>query len=153
MKCIRWKVPINSRYWLFAAAFAMQSCGQSADPPTRSKSMSQGGDASVDNGYLDSEDVVSTMLAPEKVSSQTFSAEDDATRRASLIPLNSKPAQQEPLFIDTGLALDVASNEDVREQSDLRQFDTPVRNQGSRPWCTAVQSRIWGVGYLTPLWI
>jgi hypothetical protein len=99
--------------------------------------MSQGGDASVHSGYLDSEDVISTMLAPEKVSSQTFSGDEDALRRASLIPLNSKSTQQEPLLIDSGLALDAGPTLDVREQSDLRQFDTPIRNQGSRPWCTA----------------
>ena len=137
MKCKRWKVPINSRYWLFAAAFTMQSCGQNADPPTRSKSLSQGGDAGVNKGYLDPEDVVTTMLAPEKVATQTFTAEDEAMRRASLIPLGTKQTQQEPLLINSELALDAAPTEDVREQSDLRQFDTPIRNQGSRPWCTA----------------
>ena len=137
MNHYRSKITAASHYWLLATTLALQACGQVGDPPSRIRLKLPTADASGMKGFLDPEDVVATMLAPEKVPVQHSSADEHAERLASLLPIDSMKPDQEPLIINTDLALDASSSEDAREQSDLRQFDTSVKNQGSRPWCTA----------------
>lgn len=106
-------------------------------------------------GTMDSEDIIAIMGAPDKAASQKTSNEDQAARESSLIPLNQFTPPGDPLIInDQALSLQT-EQEDIKEITDLRSFDTPIRNQGSRPWCTAfatigamenLAKRIYGIG-------
>jgi len=95
------------------------------------------GQADKTRKFQDTEDVVSKMLAPEKVPEQELSAQEESDHLRSLIPLKDLSQGETPLQVDA-VSLQLADTSmDVREQLDLRAFDTPVKNQGSRPWCTA----------------
>lgn len=90
--------------------------------------------------FMDSEYVVQAMLAPEKIPDQVVTEKDVERWRMSLIPPSTMLSNGPMLNVDTenlSLAAETIDGTDVHEQSDLRIYDTPIRNQGSRPWCTA----------------
>ena len=123
---------------LVIGALGVQACGDSSNLTSRVSQKNMSADANQSEQFQDPEDVVSVMLAPDGVSEQTVSPKDEATRLKSLIPPQDQTRGDVPLKLDDpAMSLADAPDADVREQSDLRSFDTPVRNQGSRPWCTA----------------
>jgi len=122
---------------IITAAFLMASCGAELKPEDRLAHLSSSSNLETSHTFIDSEDVVSILLAPEKVANQTFTQKEQDDRERSLIPAGKFSREQQSLLINSvelGLA---AAGEDAREETDLRSFDTPIRNQGSRPWCTA----------------
>lgn len=131
--CSRWLLP--------PLLGLVSSCGLESAPGRLNEFTVNSGDQSAGDAsqiFADSEDVVSMMLAPEKLADQKVSDEELAMRKASLMPLTDNAEKADALVIDqVGLKLAEEGAVDVREQSDLRSYDTPIRNQGSRPWCTA----------------
>ncbi len=127
-----------------AAGFLLLSCGAMHQPSRLQQGISgQGGDEAERAITMDSEDVIALMLASNQLPEQVSTPSELASRRASLLPLDEYQKNLQPLIMDDqslNLTDSTASGEtaaDVRDETDLRSFDTPIRNQGSRPWCTA----------------
>ncbi len=115
----------------FAGLFVLMSCG-SERPPSRAVQAF----AQADQTQMDTEDIVTLMMVAEKLPDQQSSASQLEERKLSLMPLFEGAEVDEALVVDQiGLSLD--SDTDVREATDLRVYDTPIKNQGSRPWCTS----------------
>ena len=121
-------------FCLVALFIAISSCGSNS-PPSRILQMSaQSADA--EGSYLDSEDVVTMMMVADKLPNQEMTASEREERKSSLMPLHDGADTADAITIEQdGFRLD--SDADAREVTDLRVHDTPVKNQGSRPWCTS----------------
>jgi C1A family cysteine protease len=131
-----------SRPWVLGGAFGVvlltSGCGQDTAPSRLQQTERESADGGGET-FADSEDVVAMMLAADKLPEAAVSAEELDARQASLMPQLEDDGGAEALVIDTANASLRLNDDDAdaREQSDLRLFDTPVKNQGSRPWCTA----------------
>ena len=115
----------------------LPSCGGKQQLSSRISHQMMAGQADKTKQFQDTEDVVAKMLAPEKVPEQEISAQEESDHQRSLIPLKDLSQGETPLQVDAASLELTDPSMDVREQLDLRAFDTPVKNQGSRPWCTA----------------
>ncbi len=119
-----------------ALVLLLSACGTSMTD-TRISKPKESADLQQAKTFLDSEDIVTIMKAPDNVPNQTFSKGEQEQREKSLIPIDQLPQNQPSLVIDDfSLGTDIQS-QDIKDITDLRPFDTPIRNQGSRPWCTA----------------
>ena len=117
-----------------ALVLLLAGCGESITE-TRTPKSKEFADLQKTKTFLDSEDIVTIMKAPDQVANQAFSKSEQEQREKSLIPLDKFPQNQPALVIDD-LSL-AGEAQDSKNVTDLRPFDTPIRNQGSRPWCTA----------------
>lgn len=121
---------------IVALALLLGGCGESMTDARTPKSR-ESADLQKSRTFLDTEDIVTIMKAPDQVPNQTFSKNEQEQREKSLIPLDQLPENQPSLVIDDLSLVEDAQNQDGKDVTDLRDFDTPIRNQGSRPWCTA----------------
>lgn len=122
---------------LIALTMTLTACGAELSVENRTNgSKSLPGEQNAIN-YLDSEDVIAIMQASDQVQNQTFPTDESIERYRSLIPLEDFSPDIEPLNLSGSPLLLQDSSNDMKELTDLRSFDTPIRNQGSRPWCTA----------------
>lgn len=111
------------------------ACGS---PPLSSRTQSKSADQTQKSSdYTDPEEVVAIMLAPDNVEDQFMSKSTLSDIEASLIPSAQMRHDESRLIIDSPMMQLAGEDFDNRAITDLRQFDTPVKNQGSRPWCTA----------------
>lgn len=122
---------------LIALTMTLTACGAGLSVESRTSGSQQlPGEQNAIN-YLDSEDIIAIMQASDRVQNQTFPTDESIERYRSLIPLEDFSPEIEPLNLGGSPLLLQDSSNDMKELTDLRSFDTPIRNQGSRPWCTA----------------
>ena len=132
---IQWR--LTRLLWLAALNVAATGCGADLSVESRAgSSRPLPGEENAIN-YLDSEDVIAIMQAPDKVNNQTFPSDEIIERQRSLIPLDDFIPEISPLNVVESPFLLQDESTDIKELTDLRSFDTPIKNQGSRPWCTA----------------